>query len=82
MQTATLAIRISKTERDALRRRARQEKVSQGDVVRRALRAYGVTPDPSPERTGFDVVGHLVGRNRGGPTDLAGNPAHLADYGR
>ena len=82
VQTETLAIRISKAERDALRRRARKENLSQGDLVRRALRAYGVTPDPAPKRTGLDVIGHLIGKNRGGPADLSSNPAHLADYGR
>ena len=82
MQTETLAIRISKAERTAMRQRARQEKISQGDLVRRALRAYGVTPESKPGKTGFDVVGHLLGRNRGGPRDLSTNPAHLAGYGR
>jgi hypothetical protein len=82
MKNETLSIRLSKAERDSMRRRARQEKISQGDLVRRALRAYGVTPEPEPQKTGFDVVGHLVGRSRGGPRDLSSNPVHLADYGR
>ena len=82
MQNQTLAIRISQADRTALRRRARLEKVSQGDLVRRALRAYGVTPEPQPAKTGFDVIGHLIGRNRGGARDLSTNPAHLADYGK
>jgi hypothetical protein len=82
VHTETLSIRLSKAERDTMRRRAKQEKISQGDLVRRALRAYGVTPEPGREKTGFDVVGRLIGRNRGGPRDLSSNPAHLADYGR
>ncbi len=82
MHTATLAIRLSKAERAAVCQRAKQEKVSHGDLVRRALRAYGVTPEPNLEKSGFDLVGHLVGRNRGGPRDLSTNPAHMADYGR
>ncbi|MSU24756.1 MAG: ribbon-helix-helix protein, CopG family [Opitutus sp.] len=82
MQTETLAIRISKAERTALRQRARKEKVSQGDLVRRALRAYGVTPHPAPAQTGYDVIKHLIGRCQGGPRDLSTNPAHLADHGR
>src|SRR5262245_47383212 len=45
MQTETLSLRISKAERRALRERARREGVSQGNLVRRALRAYGVTPE-------------------------------------
>ncbi len=82
MQTETLAIRISKAEREALGRRARQEKLSQGDLVRRALRAYGITPEPAPQRSGWDVIEHLVGKNRGGLADLSSNTAHLDDYGR
>jgi len=82
VNTETLAVRISKAERDALRRRAKHEQVSQGDLVRRALRAYGVTTATSPDQTGYDVIKHLIGRAEGGPTDLSSNPAHLADYGK
>ena len=41
MHVETLSIRISKAERAALRARARQEKVSQGQLVRQALRLRG-----------------------------------------
>lgn len=82
MQTQTLAIRISKAERTALRQRARLEKLSQGDLVRRALRAYGVTPEPVAAKTGYDVVKHLVGCYRGGPKDLSTNPKHLDGLGQ
>ena len=51
MHTKTLAIRISPAEREALRQRAAAEQVSQGDLVRRALRAYGVTPSEDPPRS-------------------------------
>lgn len=82
MQTRTLAIRISKAERVALRQRARQEKLFQGDLVRRALRAYDVTPEPFAARIGYDVVKHLVGCYRGGPKDLSTNPKHLDGLGQ
>lgn len=82
MQTETLSLRITKAERRALRERARQEGISQGSLVRRALRAYGVTPEPDPGRTGYDVIKHLIGKNRGGSKDLSTNPEHLKDYGR
>jgi hypothetical protein len=78
----TLTIRISKKERQALRERAKRDGVSLGSVIRRALRAYGVTPEAEPTKTGYDVVKHLLGKNRGGPKDLSTNPRHLADYGR
>jgi hypothetical protein len=82
MQTETLAIRLSKAERTAIKKRARQDKLSQGDLVRRALRAYGVTPEPEKAKTGYDVIRHLIGSCKGGPSDLATNPKHLEDFGR
>lgn len=81
MQTETLSLRISKAELRALRAKARKEHVSQGSIVRRALRAYGVTPEPDRDRSGYDLIKHLVGRNRGGAKDLSTNRKHLADYG-
>lgn len=82
MQTETLAIRVSKAERTAIRKRAKLEKLSQGDLVRRALRAYGVTPEFAPAKTGYDVIKHLIGSCKGGSPDLSTNPKHLEGYGR
>ncbi len=53
MHVETLSIRISKAERAALRARARQEKVSQGQLVRQALRAYGVAPKRQPALSAY-----------------------------
>jgi ribosomal protein L10 len=82
MRSETLSLRITKAESRALRKRARDEGVSRGTLVRRALRAYGVTHDEAPERSGYDVIKEIVGRNRGGSKDLSTNPEHLAGYGR
>jgi Ribbon-helix-helix protein, copG family len=82
MQTETLSLRISKAEIRALRARARKEGISQGGLVRRALRAYGITAEPEPGKSGYDVIKHLLGRSRGGAKDLSTNPQHLKDYGR
>jgi hypothetical protein len=82
MQSETLSLRMTKAERRALRERARKEGVSQGGLVRRALQAYGVTPEPAKGRSAYDVIKHLLGRSRGGSKDLSTNPAHLKDYGR
>lgn len=65
-----------------MRERARREGISQGSLVRRALRAYGVTPEPDAGKSGYEVVKHLVGRSRGKSTDLSANVEHLKDYGR
>jgi len=81
MQESALSLRLSAAESKALRERARKEGVSQGSLVRRALRAYGVTPEHEPGRSGYDAIKHLVGKYRGGPKDLSSNPKHLADYG-
>ena len=82
MQTETLSVRISKAESRALRERARQEGVSKGSLVRRALRAYGVTPESESGKSGYDVIKHLLGKNRGKSKDLSTNPEHFKDYGR
>jgi hypothetical protein len=82
MQSDTLSLRITKAESRALRERARKEGVSQGSLVRRALRAYGVTADPEPDKTAYDVIKHLLGRSRGKSKDLSTNPEHLKEYGR
>jgi hypothetical protein len=82
MQTETLSLRISKAESRALRERARKERISQSSLVRRALRAYGVTPQTEAEKSAYDVIKGLVGKNRGGVKDLSTNPEHLARYGR
>jgi hypothetical protein len=82
MHSETLSLRLSAAESSALDQRARKEGVSKASLVRRALRAYGVTPEPEPERTGYDVIKHLVGKSRGGSKDLSTHPKHLAGYGR
>jgi hypothetical protein len=82
MQDETLSLRISKAESRALRERAQREGISRASLVRRALRAYGVTPEPEYDKSGYDVIKHLVGKSKGGPKDLSSNPEHLDDYGR
>jgi Ribbon-helix-helix protein, copG family len=82
MQAETLSLRISKTEGKALRNRARKDGVSRSSVVRRALRAYGVTPESESVKSGYDVIKHIIGKSRGGPKDLSTNPKHLSDYGK
>ena len=82
MQVETLSIRISKAERAALRARARQDKVSQGLLVRKALRAYGVVPKENTAPSAYDLVKHLIGKNKGGPGDLSTNPKYMEGFGR
>lgn len=82
MNDETLSLRISRDELDALRERARVEGVSQGSLVRRALKAYGIAAETPKPKTGYDVIKRFLGRSRGGSNDLSSNPNHLAGYGR
>lgn len=82
MQDETLSLRISRAEAQALRERAQRDGISRANLVRRALRAYGVTSEPEPGKSGYDVIKHLIGKSEGGPQDLSSNPEHLDDYGR
>lgn len=82
MQVAALSLRMSTGESKALRERALKEGVSQSSIVRRALRAYGVTPEHEPAMSGYDVIKQILGRYRGGPKDLSTNPQHLSEYGK
>ncbi len=82
MNIETLSIRLSKAERAALRTAARRGKISQGQLVRRALRAYGVAPREKPAPSAYDLVKHLIGKNKGGPGDLSTNPKYMEGFGR
>jgi hypothetical protein len=82
MNDETISLRISKIELEALRARARAEGVSQGSLVRRALKAYGVTVEAPKAKSGYEVIKRFLGRSRGGSKDLSTNPKHLAGYGR
>jgi hypothetical protein len=82
MHVETLSIRISKSERAALRATARREKSSQGQIVRKALHAYGIRPKAEVPATAYDLVKDLIGKNKGGPGDLSTNPKYLEGFGR
>ena len=82
MHVETLSIRISKAERTALRLAAKRGKVSQGQLVRSALRAYGVAPAVKTAPNAHELVKHLIGRQTGGPGDLSTNPKYMEGFGR
>jgi hypothetical protein len=81
MQTETLSLRITEAESRALRERAVRDGVSQGSVVRRALRAYGVVPEPAGESF-HDRIRPYIGMYKGGLPDLSTNPDYFKDFGR
>lgn len=82
MQTESLSLRITAEESRALRERARKEGVSQGSIVRRALRAYGVVPDPASGESFYDRMKPYLGMYKGGLPDLSTNPDYFKDFGR
>jgi hypothetical protein len=82
MNIETLSIRLSKSERIALRTAARRSKISQGQLVRQALRAYGVAPKDQPKPSAYDLVKDLIGRQSGAPPDLSTNPKYMEGFGR
>lgn len=82
MRTETLSIRISKAERTALRVAAQKEKLSQGQLVRKALQAYGVKPVGKNNPRAHDLVKDLIGKYDDGPGDLATNPKYMEGFGQ
>ncbi len=82
MHVETLSIRLSKAERTALRTAARKGKISQGQLVRKALHAYGVVSVKSAAPNAYDLVKDLIGKNKGGPGDLSTNPKYMEGFGR
>lgn len=82
MHVETLSIRLSKAERAALRAAAKKGKISQGQLVRKALRAYGVVPKENAAPSAYDLVKHLIGKYKGGPGDLSTNPKYMEGFGR
>ena len=82
MHVETLSIRLSKAERAALRAAAKKGRISQGQLVRQALQAYGVAPKEQPAPSAYELVKHLIGKNKGGPGDLSTNPKYLEGFGR
>ena len=69
-----VTIKLPKHLDEKLGRLARENGVSRGEIVRRALDAYAGL-------SALDVLGDFVGASRGGPRDLSTNPKYLEDLG-
>jgi len=60
---------------------ARAERRSKSALVREVLeQRVREKPDRGPVRA-FDLVKHLCGSIKGGPSDLATNPKHMKGFG-
>jgi hypothetical protein len=60
---------------------ARAERRSKSAVVREALEDRLKAKRRRGSVSGYDLVKHLCGSLKGGPTDLATNPAHMKGFG-
>jgi len=81
MLTETLSIKVSKTEKNLLRRAAAVHKSSPSRLLRDALQVV-LAGDTGPRASLLDKHRHLfVGLDRG-PGDLSTNPNHLRDFGK
>ncbi len=78
-----ISIKIPEELRQRLCSAARTTRLSQSEVVRRALTQY--LDDQAQSRdfqSAADLAGDLAGCVAGGPRDLAANPEYLDDFGR
>ncbi len=60
---------------------ARVERRSKSDLMREALEARLDAKPSSRSVSAFDLVKHLCGSLKGGPSDLATNPEHMKGFG-
>jgi hypothetical protein len=60
---------------------ARAERRSKSSMVREALEDRFKKKRRRGFVSGYDLVKHLCGSIKGGPTDLATNPAHMQGFG-
>ncbi|TVS12422.1 MAG: ribbon-helix-helix protein, CopG family [Wenzhouxiangella sp.] len=78
-----ISIKISHELRQKLSSAARTTRLSQSEVVRRALTLYLDEQVQSRDfQSAADLAGDLAGCVKGGPVDLAENPEFLEDFGR
>ena len=81
MLTETLSIKVSKTEKNLLRRAAAEAKSSPSRLLRDALRVVLAGKGKSPG-TLIEKHGHLFAKLDKGPGDLSTNPENLRNFGR
>lgn len=60
---------------------ARAERRSKSALIREALEQRVLEKRPRGPVRAYDLVRHLCGTVRGGPSDLATNPKHMKGFG-
>jgi Ribbon-helix-helix protein, copG family len=77
----TITCKVSEKLAAELDSVARAERRSKSAVVREALEDRLKRKRGRGFVSGYDLVKHLCGSLKGGPTDLATNPAHMKGFG-
>jgi len=81
MLTETLSIKVSKTEKNLLRRVAVEAKSSPSRLLRDALQLV-LAGTAKPQSALFEKHRHLFTHLDQGPGDLSTNPEHLRNFGK
>ena len=77
----TIACKIPEKLAAQLDALARTERRSKSAVVREALENRLKAKRPRGQVTGYDLVKHLCGSIKDGPSDLATNPNYMEGFG-
>ena len=82
---AFISLKLSEALDAQLTEQAQRRRLSKSELVRRALTAFLQSPeqgvDDAAPLSAADLLADLMGCCKGGPADLASNPAFLADFG-
>lgn len=81
MLTETLSIKVSKTEKNFLRKVARERKSTPSRLLRDALHTL-LTGKDAPQASLLERHQHLFINLDEGPGDLSTNPKHLRNFGK
>ena len=81
MLTETLSIKVSKTEKNLLRRAAAERKSSPSRLLRDALQVV-LAGTAAPQTSLLAKHEHLFTDLDRGPGDLSTNPDHLRNFGK
>jgi Arc/MetJ-type ribon-helix-helix transcriptional regulator len=79
----TVSVKLSPALASRLTAEARKKRVSKSDLIRDSLqRTLTLDKNKSARKpTVGDLVGHLMGKLKGGPHDLSTNKKHMEGFG-
>ena len=77
----TVSFKLPESLHRRLSKAAKDRRVAQSDIMRRALENYLGQPNGRKRLTMRDLIGDLVGIGEG-PSDLATNPKYMEGFGK